>query len=101
VRPSVVADVYLTLVDASAADGRATIRVVIEPLVSWLWIGGAVMALGTVLALFPGRARRRPTAPVSAPVAGATGSDGGAGAIGPDGGGSTADPSSREPVVTG
>jgi cytochrome c-type biogenesis protein CcmF len=98
----VVADVYLTLVDASAADGRATIRVVIEPLVSWLWIGGAVIALGTILALFPGRARRRPTAPVSSPIAGSTGSDDDRdGAAGPDGGGSTADPSSREPVVTG
>ena len=33
----------------------------------WLWVGGAVMAVGTVLAAFPGR-RRRPIDPVSAPV---------------------------------
>jgi cytochrome c-type biogenesis protein CcmF len=31
----------------------------------WLWIGGALMAVGTVLAAWPGR-RRRPTEPVSA-----------------------------------
>jgi cytochrome c-type biogenesis protein CcmF len=33
----------------------------------WLWIGGLVMAGGTVLAAFPGR-RRNPIDPVSAPV---------------------------------
>ena len=37
------------------------------PLVVWLWIGGGLMAVGTVLAAWPGR-RRRPTDPVSAPV---------------------------------
>jgi cytochrome c-type biogenesis protein CcmF len=59
-------DVYLTLVDAPKdADDSAVIGVVIEPLVTWLWIGGLVMALGTLLALVPGR-RRIPTAPVSA-----------------------------------
>jgi cytochrome c-type biogenesis protein CcmF len=37
----------------------------VKPLILWLWIGGALMAIGTVLAAFPGK-RRRPTAPVSA-----------------------------------
>ena len=58
-------DVYLTLVtEPSTEGGSAVIGVVIQPLVSWLWFGGFVMALGTVLAIVPGR-RRRPTAPVS------------------------------------
>jgi cytochrome c-type biogenesis protein CcmF len=39
----------------------------VQPLIIWLWIGGAVIAVGTALAAWPGR-RRRPTAPVSAPV---------------------------------
>jgi cytochrome c-type biogenesis protein CcmF len=38
----------------------------VQPLVLWLWIGGAVMLVGTVLAAFPGL-RRSPTAPVSEP----------------------------------
>jgi cytochrome c-type biogenesis protein CcmF len=60
-------DVYLTLVDApSAPGGSAVIGVIVEPLVSWLWLGGGLMAFGTLLALVPGR-RRRPTAPVSEP----------------------------------
>jgi cytochrome c-type biogenesis protein CcmF len=40
------------------------LRVIIQPLVVWLWIGGGLMLVGTALAGFPGR-RRRPTAPVS------------------------------------
>jgi cytochrome c-type biogenesis protein CcmF len=44
--------------------GDAVIGVRLQPLVSWLWIGGGIMALGTVLAAAPGR-RRRPTDPVS------------------------------------
>ena len=36
-------------------------------MIVWLWIGGALMAVGTVLAAFPGR-RRRPTDPSSAPI---------------------------------
>ena len=61
-------DVYLTL--AAPPDhpgGTAVIGVIVQPLIIWLWIGGLLMAAGTALAAWPGR-RRRPTAPVSAPV---------------------------------
>ena len=34
----------------------------------WLWVGGLLMFLGTFLAAFPGRRRRDPLDPVSAPV---------------------------------
>jgi len=64
-------DVYLTLPAVpSTTTGAATIGVLIEPLVSWVWIGGGVMVVGTVLAAWPGKRRRRPTDPVSAPIAG-------------------------------
>ena len=33
-------------------------------MVIWLWIGGGVMAFGTILVAFPGK-RRRPIDPVS------------------------------------
>ena len=49
--------------------GPPSFSVLLSPLTLWLWIGGAIMAVGTVLAAFPGRRRRRPTDPVSAPVA--------------------------------
>lgn len=34
-----------------------TLRVTIQPLIVWLWIGGGVMALGTLLCVVPGRRR--------------------------------------------
>jgi cytochrome c-type biogenesis protein CcmF len=59
-------DVYLTLDEAPvSAGGAAVIGVIIVPLVSWVWVGGGVMLVGTALAAFPGRRRRRPTDPVS------------------------------------
>jgi Cytochrome c-type biogenesis protein CcmF C-terminal len=64
--------VYLSLVSAPADDAGQTVgvRVVVQPLIMWLWLGGLVMAAGTVLAAFPGRRRRNPIDPVSAPVPG-------------------------------
>jgi len=43
------------------------LRATVQPLIVWLWVGGIVMAVGTVLAVVPGR-RRNPIAPTSAPV---------------------------------
>jgi cytochrome c-type biogenesis protein CcmF len=50
-----VEDLYLVLGDF-ARDGRqATIKVQVNRLVTWIWIGGAVLTLGAVLALLPER----------------------------------------------
>lgn len=69
VRTGPLKDVYLTLEPGTSAGAReATIRVFLKPLVVWLWVGGAMMAIGTLLAAFPG-SRRRPRDPVSAPLA--------------------------------
>src|SRR5690606_1297885 len=86
VKTGLLEDVYLTLQQAPAEDeGRtAAIRVIVQPMVTWLWIGGVVMLAGTVLALFPGR-RRRPVDPVSAPLS--TGDEGSE----PDGDGAVGD----------
>ncbi len=68
---SVVDDVYLTIDELPVRrDGAVTFGVIVQPLVMWLWVGGAVLALGAVLAAIPGKRRRRPTDPVSAPVPG-------------------------------
>lgn len=63
-------DVYLTINSIPATGGRWTFGVVVQPLVMWLWIGGVLMVVGSVLSAVPGR-RRRPTDPVSASPAGA------------------------------
>ena len=72
VRTGLTEDVYLTVTRLpDEGSDVVTLRVSIQPMVLWLWVGGGIMALGTVLAAWPGR-RRRPTDPVSAPVPGAT-----------------------------
>ena len=58
VRTGLREDVYLTLVSSPNERGRVTLGVAVNPLVLWLWIGGAVMALGTVIALAPSLRRR-------------------------------------------
>jgi cytochrome c-type biogenesis protein CcmF len=69
VRVSPFDDVYLALQAVPEEGGdEALLRVVVQPLVGWLWVGGGIMALGTVLAAFPG-GRRRPTDPTSVVMA--------------------------------
>ena len=60
-------DIYLTLGDPVPTESSdvARLSVSIKPMVAWMWAGGALMAVGTLLAAFPGRRRRRPTAPTS------------------------------------
>ena len=66
VRTGLFEDVYLALTSAPQ-DGTVGLRVIVQPLVLWLWVGGVLMFVGTFLAAFPGR-RRDPLDPVSAPV---------------------------------
>ena len=47
----------LTFPDEPGPD-RVILRVTVQPLVAWLWLGGIVMALGTALSLVPAGARR-------------------------------------------
>ncbi len=91
----------------AAADGdtpadAVLLRVIVQPLIVWLWIGGGVMAAGTVLAAWPGR-RRKPTDPVSAPIALAAAPPGRGGGGGADGaGGDDGEaPSAAEPATVG
>ena len=49
------------------SDDAVVLRATVQPLIVWLWVGGIVMAVGTVLAVVPGR-RRNPIAPTSALV---------------------------------
>jgi len=63
-------DIYLTLGQGAVPGAtEITMRVFIKPMILWLWIGGAIMALGTLLAAFPGSRRRLAIDPVSAPIA--------------------------------
>jgi cytochrome c-type biogenesis protein CcmF len=59
VRTGLREDVYLTLVSSPNQRGRVTLAVAVNPLVVWLWIGGGVIALGTLVALAPSLRRPR------------------------------------------
>jgi len=68
VRSTPIDDVYLTIAAAPQTPSDPTvIGVTVQPLISWLWIGGLIVVFGTLLAMLPGR-RRRPVLPASAPA---------------------------------
>lgn len=76
VRTGFTKDVYLTVEPGlEAGDTTAVLRVFVKPMILWLWIGGLLMAIGTLLAAFPSGRRRDPLSPVSAPIPGAATSD--------------------------
>jgi cytochrome c-type biogenesis protein CcmF len=59
---SPIADVYVVLVGTNS-DGSGSFRIFVNPLVSWIWVGGAIIILGVLM----GNAGER--RPVIAPVA--------------------------------
>jgi cytochrome c-type biogenesis protein CcmF len=70
VKSTLTEDIYLAVLELPRTPGGTIqLRLLVEPLVIWLWIGGGVIVFGSLLAAFPGR-RRNPIEAVSAPVAG-------------------------------
>jgi cytochrome c-type biogenesis protein CcmF len=50
-------DIYLVLGDFTRDGAQATVKIQVNRLVSWIWIGGAVLTLGAALSLVPERRR--------------------------------------------
>jgi cytochrome c-type biogenesis protein CcmF len=48
-------DLYLVLGDFERDGSQATVKMQVNRMVSWIWIGGLVLTLGTVLAILPDR----------------------------------------------
>lgn len=68
VRSSVRGDLYVNLMAFEPRGENATIKVIVEPLVPWIWFGGMVIVLGAFIGMFHG-ARRGEQAPASARAA--------------------------------
>ena len=51
-------DLYVILADFRE-DESVTVKVYVNPMVSWLWKGGLIIALGTLIAMWPDRLERR------------------------------------------
>jgi cytochrome c-type biogenesis protein CcmF len=56
IRSTLRDDVYAVLV-AFEPDGQATLRVWVNPMVRWIWIGGIAFMLGAVVSIWPERVR--------------------------------------------
>jgi len=54
-RLGLVDDIYLVLGDFARDGTSATVKFQVNRMVSWIWIGGLVLTLGTVLAVLPER----------------------------------------------
>ena len=46
-------DVYLVLGDFARDGSQATVKLQVNRMVSWIWIGGVLLTLGTALSLLP------------------------------------------------
>ncbi|HXZ88040.1 MAG TPA: heme lyase CcmF/NrfE family subunit [Candidatus Binataceae bacterium] len=70
IRSTPASDLYLVLAGIDDNTGMVTFQVFLTPLVFWLWAGGLIMALGTVIVMWPNvRERAAIAAAVRAPAA--------------------------------
>jgi cytochrome c-type biogenesis protein CcmF len=59
IRTTLREDLYAVLAGQDPESGKAIVEVFVNPLVAWVWIGGFVTLLGTLLALVPSRVERQ------------------------------------------
>ncbi|HEX6939571.1 MAG TPA: heme lyase CcmF/NrfE family subunit [Longimicrobiales bacterium] len=64
-------DLYINLMAFERDGSSATLQVVVEPMVFWIWLGGGIIGLGALVALWPQRRRRRTDAAASPAAAAA------------------------------
>lgn len=57
-------DVYVVLVGLTP-DGLARISVFVNPMMMWIWVGGLIMVLGSIIAVWPARRRREAVMPAA------------------------------------
>ena len=61
IRSTLLEDLYVILIGWDE-DGTTAFKVLVNPLVNWIWIGGVVFVLGGLIAFWPDR-RRLPALP--------------------------------------
>jgi cytochrome c-type biogenesis protein CcmF len=57
VRSALGEDLYVTLLSYDPDAGTVSLHVLLNPLVSWIWVGGGIVALGALFAIWPDRRR--------------------------------------------
>jgi cytochrome c-type biogenesis protein CcmF len=69
VRTSLGEDLYVTLLASDASSGVVTLHLFVNPLVVWIWIGGAIAGVGAIFAAWPERRAAAVTADRREPAA--------------------------------
>lgn len=59
IRATLVEDLYVVLGSYDVESGLATFQVFINPLLSWIWVGGLILILGTCVVMVPSPAERQ------------------------------------------
>jgi cytochrome c-type biogenesis protein CcmF len=67
IRSTPVEDFYV-VPSENLTNGSVGFRILINPLIWWMWVAGPVLVLGTVVALWPQRSRERARATILAPT---------------------------------
>ena len=53
IRSNPIEDLYVIMSTVDRETQRATFRVVVRPLVSWIWLGGLLLVLGALISMWP------------------------------------------------
>jgi cytochrome c-type biogenesis protein CcmF len=62
VRSSITGDLYVNLMAFESSGANATVKVIVEPFVPWIWFGGLVIVIGAVIGLgYGGRSASSPS----------------------------------------
>ena len=70
IRSTPVEDFYV-VPSENREDGAVGFRILVNPLVWWMWVAGPVMVFGTVIALWPSQAPARRPVRIASPATGA------------------------------
>ncbi len=55
IRTTLKEDIYVILAGYEPESLAATFKLIIRPLMAWIWIGGVMLAIGTIVAMLPDR----------------------------------------------
>jgi cytochrome c-type biogenesis protein CcmF len=65
---SISGDLYFNMMAFDQNGAHATVKLIVQPLVPWIWFGGGVVVLGAIIGVFPKRKRRTAVATARQPV---------------------------------
>ena len=73
VRTTLTEDLYLSVHNIDPRSGTVGLLALVNPMVAWIWLATAVMALGGLVALLPPLRARPAAVPTGAPAPAAEG----------------------------